>query len=239
MYRSSITAFFFLAISTSSAVSGPKITFDSNVFDCGTFIEGKTDVLDATFIVRNTGDEVLKLESVRPGCGCTVVKFDSLVDPGKSAEIRSQVKIKGYRAGSISKGITVTSNAENTSVVRLTIKATIQAVIGLSAQYLQLTGPDTTTPGSIFLNSLKKDLAVAAVSFDSDDNTGAAAWEKAMKLHLRFAFTPLDSTTSAGNRIFRLDVYPPAAKITASGRFIVTTNHGDQKEIVLQGKIGR
>jgi hypothetical protein len=239
MYRCAIAAFLLLLpFSASSAVSGPVIHFDTTIVDCGTVIEGKTDKLDATFIVRNTGDQVLKLEKVRPGCGCTVVRFDSLVEPGKSSEIRSQVKITGYRAGSLSKSITVTSNAENETTVRLIINARIQAIIGLSERYIQLSAPDTATPKTLFLNSRKKDLAVSAVSFTSNDKTGAAAWESALKLNLRFTFTPLDSSTADGSRVFRLDIYPPAAKISAPGAFTVTTNHNDKKEIVLQGKIG-
>ena len=91
----------------------PQIEFDSKTYNCGTVIEGKIEKITAVFVVKNTGDAVLKLESVRPSCGCTVVKFDSLIQPGKSTKIESVVNIQGQRSGQLSKSITVTSNAEN------------------------------------------------------------------------------------------------------------------------------
>lgn len=110
-------AFVILASFVSHAA--PRIAFDSKIFDCGIVVEGKTEKINAVFVVKNTGDAALKLEKVRPGCGCTVVKYDSLIQPGKSTKIESAVNIKGYRSGPISKSITVTSNAENEPTVRL------------------------------------------------------------------------------------------------------------------------
>lgn len=150
------TASLILSLLASSVFSGPKIEFDTKSFDCGKVIEGKTDKLDAAFIVKNTGDAVLKLESVRPGCGCTVVNYDSLLQPGKTAKIESQVRINEYRAGPLFKSITVTSNAENEQTIHLTIKATIQAIIGISEDYIDLLASDTTPKKQSFSLQRKK-----------------------------------------------------------------------------------
>jgi hypothetical protein len=229
----------FIAVSLfiSSSISGPQIQFDTKTFDCGTVIEGKTDKLNARFVVKNTGDSVLKLENVKPSCGCTVVKYDTLIQPGKSAKIESQVRIKGYRPGTLSKRVTVTSNAKNESTVRLTITAKIQAIVGVSKNYINLAAIDTSKPETLFLTSTKKDLAVSAVSFTSHDKKGAAAWESELKMNIQFTFSPVDSTTDDGSRVFRLDLFPPATADTLSGKFSITTNHADKKIIEIHGKI--
>ena len=68
-----------LVLASISASASPKIDVDKTTFDCGVIAEGKTDKLHAQFTVKNTGDAPLKIDNVRPGCGCTVVKFDSTI----------------------------------------------------------------------------------------------------------------------------------------------------------------
>jgi hypothetical protein len=116
----------------------PKIEFNKTNFDCGQVLEGKQDKLQASFSVKNTGDATLVLSSVRPGCGCTVVKYDSLIQPGKSSAITATVNIANYPAGAISKSITVTSNAANTPTQKLTIGAVVVPVIVASEQLVTL-----------------------------------------------------------------------------------------------------
>lgn len=221
----------------SSSFSSPEIQFDTKTFDCGTVKEGKTDKLSAVFIVTNTGDSVLKLERVRPSCGCTVVKYDSLVQPGKSVKIESKVRIKGYRPGSLSKSITVTSNAKNEPVVRLKINAEIKAIIGISRQYVELSVSDSVASDTIFLTSMKKDLKVSDVTFTSNEKKGAAAWEENYKTDIKFKFSSMDSLSSDSSNVFRLELFAPEASNASSGRFTISTNHSDKKEIVLTGKI--
>jgi hypothetical protein len=140
-------------------------------------VEGKADKLHASFSVKNTGDALLKLTNVKPGCGCTIVRYDSLVEPGKTVKITSDVNISGHRGGTISKYITVTSNAENKPSVRLTIEALIQAPIDVSSSYLSLDSKTATTPLSIFLSSKKRDLKVSAVTFKAAANAGSPEWQ--------------------------------------------------------------
>jgi hypothetical protein len=75
-------------LSASAMFASPKIVIDKTSYQCGPVIEGKTEKLKAEFIVKNAGDAVLKINA-RPGCGCTVVKYDSLVQPGKTSTIES------------------------------------------------------------------------------------------------------------------------------------------------------
>lgn len=239
MVRRSIPALLIVPVLSFPVFSGPKIKFDVTSFDCGIVIEGKTEKLNAVFKVTNTGDATLNLINVRPGCGCTIVKYDSVVAPGKSVNIESQVNIQGYRPGPIAKYVTVTSNAVNEGTVRLEIKAVIKALVSTSETYLELTAPDTTTPKAVTLYSVMKDLKVFSVTFKPSNMDGAAAWERNLPLLIRYTFAPVDSLTSDSTRVFRLQLFSPASIKEVGGTFLIATNHPDKKEISLPGRISR
>jgi len=232
-----VHASFLVPLIASTLLAVPTIEFDTKAFQCGLAIEGKTDKIKAVFNVKNSGDEPFKLQSVRPGCGCTVVKYDSIVAPGKSVKIEAEVNIKGYHSGPISKNITVASNAQNEPTVRLTIEATVQATIDISENYLNLTGSDQKSSRTIHLSSKKAELKVSDVSFKSGDNSGAPTWQSDIPLAISYKWIPTDSTRADGYRVFELEVNSPVVEKPASGEFIIKTNHPDNPEIRLRGGI--
>jgi hypothetical protein len=243
MFRFNSSACFVLLFLASTvftaAGSGPKIEFDTKTFNCGTVIEGKTDKLNAVFIVKNTGDGILKLQSVRPGCGCTVVKYDSLVQPGKTVKIESQVTIAGYRSGSISKAVFVTSNALNEPSVTLTIEAKIRSVVDVNGAYVTLNGSDGKTPRAVYVTSRKTDLKISDVGFKSAENSETPGWQLLQPAPLKFAFTALDSTTTDSSRVYKLDIYFPGAEKSQTGNFIIKTNHPEKPELKIPGAINK
>jgi hypothetical protein len=239
MFRSYRHTAFILPFVVSTIFAGPKIEFESKTFNSGIALEGKTEKIKASFIVKNVGDSVLKLENVRPGCGCTVVKYDTLIQPGKTVKIESEVNIKGYHSGKISKGITVTSNARNEPTVHLTIEATIQSIIDISETYLTFEVTNNSVPKSVFLSSKKTDLKVTEVSFKSGANPGAPDWQSDLPLTIIHKWLPTDSTRSDGYRVYKLDLFAPETGKSASGEFIIKTNHPDKPEISLHGAINK
>ena len=240
MVRSSISFPFLVSALFSLPLSaGPVIQFDTTTFNCGTVIEGKTDKLNATFIVKNTGDAVLKIEKVRPGCGCTVVKYDSLINPGKTAKIESQVRIKGYHAGPLSKSIAVTSNASNTPNVRLYITAIIRSVVDIQERFISFNGNDTAAKKLAVL-SKKKDLNVSDVSFraNTDRNRKAdGAWQADTPLPVKFSWAPTDSTAADGFRVFNLTLSRPGIDTSCTGNFIIATNHPEIPKLTVAGAL--
>ncbi|NLG19589.1 MAG: DUF1573 domain-containing protein [Fibrobacter sp.] len=236
MFRPIYSAAVILSIIASYLSAGPRIEVDPKTFDYGTMLEGKVEKIDAVFIVKNTGDAPLKLETVRPGCGCTVVKFDSLVPPGKSVKIESQVNIKGYKSGNISKGITVNSNAENEPLVRLMITAKIKAAIDVSDSYLSMDSSNINSPKVLFLSSQKKNLMISDVSFKpKKDGSSDAAWQNS-PIKLKHKWIPTDSINVDSSHVFRLEIYSSKNSKPMFGEFILKTNHLDKPEIVLTGK---
>jgi hypothetical protein len=99
------------------------ISFDTKSVDVGEVERGA--VLDLGFVLRNTGDETLRITGVRPSCGCTVTgEYAEEVPPGGTTTIPIALETEDLH-GRISKAITITSNALNETRSILQVKAQV------------------------------------------------------------------------------------------------------------------
>ncbi|MCL2219507.1 MAG: DUF1573 domain-containing protein [Chitinispirillia bacterium] len=217
-----------------SVFAAPQVQVDNMTFNGGPINEGST--VHATFKLTNTGDQPLRITNVRPGCGCTVVSYDSVIAPGKTGVIKPKVDLKGMRPGHMNRGVTVTSNAANTPTLQLIIEATILPIIEVSENYLTFPNAAKKT---ITLASAKKDLKISGIVFtphESGRNT--PGWASNVPLTLSYTFTATDSTRAGGLNVYKLDITPPGAGgDPVNGAFLITTNHPDKGEIVINGRI--
>jgi hypothetical protein len=100
---------------------GAVIKFENTVHDYGTIYQNDNGSCEFKF--SNVGDEPLILSSVRSSCGCTIPKWPKEpVLPGQGAVITVTYDTK--RIGTISKQITVLSNATESTIV-LNIKGNV------------------------------------------------------------------------------------------------------------------
>lgn len=234
MFRVSRLVSSFIVTAFSFALAGPAIEADKTAVDCGTVFEGKTDQLHAQFTIKNTGDAPLAIENVRPGCGCTVVKFDTLVLPGKSSVILATVNLAGFHAGPLSKFLTVKSNAANNGSLQLTITAAIKPIIEVSELYITL---QQHKPRTIVFACAKKDLRVTAVGLTSGTSSPTATlWQSNLPLPIPFTWTA-GATRPDGYRVFGLELAAPAVSERIAGQFVITTDHPDKPEISISGSI--
>lgn len=105
-----------LACGYAMAQGKSKIVFDESTHNFGSFKESD-GVQTTTFKFKNSGDVPLVLASVRASCGCTTPKWTrEPVAPGANGEIQVSYNPKN-RPGSFNKSVTVSSNAENKTVV--------------------------------------------------------------------------------------------------------------------------
>lgn len=103
--------------------SQPHIAFETTDHDFGKILQNGDG--NFSFKFKNTGKEPLIIQNVRSSCGCTVAsRPNAPILPGESSEI--SVKYDTRRIGVFHKNITVSSNADNASVV-LNIKGEVQA----------------------------------------------------------------------------------------------------------------
>jgi hypothetical protein len=125
--------------STVRGAEGPKIQFETPVYDFGKVKSG--DPVKYTFIFTNGGDETLILTNVQPSCGCTTAgEWTHQVEPGKTGNIPVQFNSANYN-GAVIKTVTVTSNDKNQPTIGLQLKGTIWKPIEVNPQFAALNVP--------------------------------------------------------------------------------------------------
>jgi len=235
MIRKTAAIVFLLAEFMISAAA-PRIEVDNTTFNCGKVSEGKGSSVKAKFTLTNSGTAPLKISNVRVSCGCTVLNYDSIIAPGKTSVIEPVVNIAGFRAGFISKTITVISNASNTPSLTLVIEADIVPAIEISETYLTF---EKNAPKTLYLSSAKKDLKINSIVFKPQANSGTGGqWSSTVPLNLKYKLSAADSTRSDGFSVYKLELEPPGAdNQPVFGEFHITTNHQDKQELQLRGRI--
>jgi hypothetical protein len=121
------------------------ITFNNLVHDYGTLQKGADG--NCAFTFTNTGKEPLVLSNVTTSCGCTIPSWTKEpIMPGQTGAIKVNYT-KTSIVGTISKQITVMSNAKNGTIV-LSIKGSVvDTPTGTPVQPTNpTTTPATTTP---------------------------------------------------------------------------------------------
>ncbi len=113
------------------AVAAPKIEILPETKEAGTVAKGQ--VIDTTFLVKNTGGSDLIISDARPGCGCTVASFDKLIKPGAEGKIVTSVDTKSF-SGPISKSLLVLSNDPERPQINLFVKATVRPFVDVLPQ---------------------------------------------------------------------------------------------------------
>lgn len=106
----------------------PKLELPETEFNAGDVVKG--DTVEHEFILNNKGEGILKVLRVQPTCGCTVTKYDSEIEPGKSGKINASVKTENF-SGNISKTINVQTNDKEFSTFALTVKANVKTLLNV------------------------------------------------------------------------------------------------------------
>ena len=94
------------------------VAVNQTTIDFGSF--PKSEKQERTFILINTGNQVLVIQDVTTSCGCTKVGYSKEpVRPGGTLEVK--VIYEAEKAEHFNKTVTVYCNARN-SPIRLTVK---------------------------------------------------------------------------------------------------------------------
>jgi len=103
-----------------------EIQFDRTEFQFGTVNEG--DVVEAKFVVINSGKTDLIITKVQPSCGCTVPEWPrTAIKPGESGEILAKFNTAG-KPNRQSKTLTLyTNTAKGREILKLTGSVTPKA----------------------------------------------------------------------------------------------------------------
>lgn len=95
----------------------------------------KDDPLTTRIILKNAGTELLKIERVQPGCGCTTAPLDKTeLKPGDSATMNVTLRFGGA-TGAVTKSVAIYSN-DPSSPTMLWLKAEVVRPLAFTpAQY--------------------------------------------------------------------------------------------------------
>lgn len=210
-------------------VAAPKIKVEQATFDFGTVPAGDGQ-LRHTFKITNIGDEILKIDDVKAGCSCTVVEFKPELKPGESSNVVAALSIKD-RTGSQDKPITIISNAENTPLLKLTLKAYILGPINMDRRYgIFHVLPNKMVKDSVVILSTKKDLKITSASYVIRNRNSADTTEK--KVPVTVTLTPTKTKQSNGATEFMLVFFfksNPAE--SEAGTIFFNTNHPENPKL--------
>ena len=99
------------ATSAMEKKSGAMMSSDETKFEFGSVKQG--DIVEHTFIYKNTGTEPLVVSNVGVSCGCTTPEYTKdPVMPGKTGKITARFNTSG-KMGQQNKVLTVSSNNAN------------------------------------------------------------------------------------------------------------------------------
>jgi Protein of unknown function (DUF1573) len=114
-----------------AAATAPKMEISPETKDAGTVAKGQ--VVEAVFVVKNTGGSDLVISDARPSCGCTVASFDKVIKPGAEGKIQSRVDTKSF-SGPISKSVLLISNDPDRPQMNVFIKALVKPFVDVLPQ---------------------------------------------------------------------------------------------------------
>lgn len=129
---------FVIMLITYSLSAQPKFEFvGSNQKDWGKVLQDNGP-LKTKIKIKNTGDKLLEIYGVKPGCGCTTAPIDKkLIDPGDVATVSVELKIE-KDSGPITKGIEFTTNDPKNDRISYLLKANVKVPLEVFPSFMNL-----------------------------------------------------------------------------------------------------
>lgn len=123
MMRSFVVIFLLTGIAIFPQIGSPKVSVQNGVFEFGDV--NQNDLVNHSFVITNTGGDVLQILDVKASCGCTAASPDKKeLKPRESTQIKVTFNSKG-RKGPQTKTITIKTNDPEQPVITLMIKGNV------------------------------------------------------------------------------------------------------------------
>ena len=117
------------AVQNEKISGSPMIEFKSTSYDFGNLIEG--EVVECTFVYKNTGTAALKITNVDADCGCTIPEYsEEEILPGEEGKIKAVFNSAGFKYN-VYKTIDVETNVDS-EIIELVLTAFIENKITLN-----------------------------------------------------------------------------------------------------------
>ncbi|HEX9724044.1 MAG TPA: DUF1573 domain-containing protein [Vicinamibacteria bacterium] len=106
---------------TRKQVKGPGIEVTPENYDFGRVQQNQK--LEKEFEILNIGTEELTIGRISTSCGCTAaLTSDKFVKPGESTTLKVTLETRMYK-GAIERTVSVASNAANSKITQIKVKA--------------------------------------------------------------------------------------------------------------------
>ena len=207
------------------------ISTDKTTYDYGTVTEGEQEKIVYRIPIKNTGNDPLRIQKIRKSCGCTSITYDTLIMPGKTTTIQTEINIHGL-SGKLKKNITIISNAANDKNYKINLEFFVQKIINTSEEYINLNQKDH----ELFLSTKKKNFKVSKVYFEEIYRTYRQKNKEPKKIDIDFKQVNLNTKgilcTYKLNLLSKGNVSNPL-----EGYFIFETNHPQQPLLKIRGTL--
>ncbi|MFQ5491712.1 MAG: DUF1573 domain-containing protein, partial [Phycisphaerae bacterium] len=195
----------------------PGIRCDKPIQDFGK--AWATGSLDHEFIIRNAGDQVLKIISVKPSCGCTVARgYDREIPPGAIGKIPVSLNSKKVH-NRFTKYVTVNSNDPVTPALRLQLTGEVRSYVDLAPRTVSIghvKEGQTVTKSAKLTNNTDQDLVLTMAQNKIGPFTGELIERKPGK---EFQF--------------KVTASPPYKPKLNNAKFVLKTNLKESPEILV------
>lgn len=116
------------------AAAVPKLVCDDPVHEFGS--KPNTDVVEHSFVLRNTGGKPLDIMHVRTNCGCTVAEPESrTIAPGASTRLPTELRLHG-RQGRQNIAIYVQSTDPEQPVLTLRMRGEARSLLSVNPRHV-------------------------------------------------------------------------------------------------------
>jgi hypothetical protein len=101
---------------------GPIVSYNTKMVNLGNLQFEKS--FSGKIVVRNEGDEALKIDNILPDCSCTVPEpLTTAIEPGDSATLKFVLTPR--QSGFIQQSLYVQNNSRNESTILFLIRANV------------------------------------------------------------------------------------------------------------------
>lgn len=204
------------------AQTAPSLVVVEPVKDAGAV--GVDATIEQTFTLRNQGAEEMRILSVEPDCGCTIVSFDRVIPPGGTGEVSARVDVSRF-VGPIAKYIQVLTSDPANPQLALTIKAEVRPKVQVHPGYARF----LTVEGT---GELRAEQTVWASDQDDFEVVSARSPYPFLDVKVREATADQERPEGRGQQwavVMTLSAQAPVGPLADHVR--LATNHPDARNV--------
>jgi copper(I)-binding protein len=195
------------AATSSTNGVGPKIQFATPIYDFGRVRSG--ELVKYTYVFTNTGDRMLMVTAVQPGCHCTTAgEWTRQVEPGQTGNIPIQFDTVGNN-GPVGRQVTVTCNVPNQPSTLLQIRGSVYRVIDFNPPMALLNLPPDGESASM----------VVTITNNTDEPLALSDPE----INNRMFTAQLTTNTPGKSYLLKVSVVPPISAGYVPGQISLRT----------------